>query len=419
MTNQTNFKCRCCQENTKVSIATLGSQPLANSLIDPKNLLSPSISYPLNLVKCANCHFLQLDYDFNPNNIFDKKYVYFSSTTKEFVKHARDYFKFIKKRLKLNKSSFVVEIASNDGYLLQHFKKSKIPCLGIEPAKSVADAAIEKNIPTIIKFFTQNNAKYVLKLKGPADLIIGNNVLAHVPNLIDFLKGIKTLLSKTGTATLEFPHVLQMLKNYQFDTIYHEHYSYISLSSLNYALKKLNLKLYDADFLNVHGGSVRAYITHSSNSEVKPSFSLKKLLDKEIKYGLQKENIYTKFAIKSRQIALNASKYIIDQVLRGRLVLGYGAAAKANTFLNYCGINSNVIKAIADLTPIKIGKFLPGSRIPVISESEMMKLKPDIIIIFPWNWQKEIKHRLSKKINFKCAVVTVFPTIHIDTLNND
>lgn len=414
-----NFKCRCCQENNKENITTLGSQPLANAFIDPKNLLVPSISYPLNLVKCTNCHFVQLDYDFNPNDIFDENYVYFSSTTSEFVEHARNYFELIQKKLNLNSRSFVVEIASNDGYLLQYFKNSEIPCLGIEPAKSVADEAIAKNIPTIIKFFTQETSKNVLELEGPADLIIGNNVIAHVPNLIDFLTGIKTLLSKTGTATLEFPHVMQMLKNYQFDTIYHEHYSYISLTSLNYALKKLHLKLYDADYLSTHGGSIRAYITHSSNSKVEPSLLVKKLLDDEIKNGVQSKIIYTKFANKSREIALTASKYLIDQALMGRLIVGYGAAAKANTFLNYCGINTNIIRAVADLTPKKIGKYLPGSRIPVISETEMLKLKPDIIIIFPWNWQKEIKSRLSKILDFDCKLVTVFPTIHVNSIGND
>jgi len=368
--------------------------------------------YPLRVYVCDECFLVQIDEYAISSDIFNAGYVYFSSYSDAFVSHAKNYVEHITKFHGINKTSMVYEAASNDGYLLQFFLKNGIPCCGIEPSKSVADVAISKGIPTEIEFFTASSASQLVYHKGHADLFIGNNVMAHVPDLNDFIAGIKTILKPTGIATIEFPHLLPLIDNLEFDTIYHEHYSYFSLLSIKTAFKRHGLDIFHVDELPIHGGSLRIYAANvEENREI--GISVSKILKNEIAVGLDDMASYTNYQSKVDSLCCDFIKFLIDKKEKGAKIIGYGAAAKGNTLLNYCGIKPYLIDFVSDITPAKQGKFLPGSHIPVYDEDMIRQYKPDYIVILPWNWKESILKRLDFAREWGAKFVTTIPKIEI------
>jgi 2-polyprenyl-3-methyl-5-hydroxy-6-metoxy-1,4-benzoquinol methylase len=381
-------KCRICEKKLEKTFVNLGYAPLSNSYLK-KNMIKNERENPLHVLICTKCLLVQLEEFESPKNIFSD-YAYFSSYSKTWLNHAEKYAKKMKKRLNLDSNNLVMEIASNDGYLLQYFKKYKIPVLGIEPAKNIAKIAKKKEIPTITKFFSTKLAKELKKSEKQPDLLLGNNVLAHVPKLNDFVEGLKILLKPQGVITLEFPHILKLIEKNQFDTIYHEHFSYFSLITLKKLFSMHKLVIFDVEELKTHGGSLRIFVKHKEDIFHKEKRSVKKIIEKEKKFGLTKISTYTNFYVN-----VNRSKEKLIQFLHkakkdNKTVIGYGAPAKGNTLLNFCKINSELIKYTVDINPNKQGMFLPGSHILIKNPNEIFKTKPDYVLILPWNLKKEI-----------------------------
>jgi len=381
-------KCRICEKKLEKTFVNLGYAPLSNSYLK-KNMIKNERENPLHVLICTKCLLVQLEEFESPKNIFSD-YAYFSSYSKTWLNHAEKYAKKMKKRLNLDSNNLVMEIASNDGYLLQYFKKYKIPVLGIEPAKNIAKIAKKKEIPTITKFFSTKLAKELKKSEKQPDLLLGNNVLAHVPKLNDFVEGLKILLKPQGVITLEFPHILKLIEKNQFDTIYHEHFSYFSLITLKKLFSMHKLVIFDIEELKTHGGSLRIFVKHKEDISHKEKRSVKKIIEKEKKFGLTKISTYTNFYVN-----VNRSKEKLIQFLHkakkdNKTVIGYGAPAKGNTLLNFCKINSELIKYTVDINPNKQGMFLPGSHILIKNPNEIFKTKPDYVLILPWNLKKEI-----------------------------
>ena len=319
--------------------------------------------------------------------------------------------------MSLDKSSFVVEAASNDGYLLQHFYQKNIPCLGVEPT-NCANIASSKGINTLKTFFNTETSQMIIEQYSKADLFIGNNVLAHVPNLDNFVKAIKNILKTDGVATLEFPHLLNMIKYYQFDTIYHEHYSYISYIAILKTLNRHQLKAFKIEHIDTHGGSLRLYLCHTASSRnICPS--VKEVMDLEIQYGLNNIKTFRNFQIQVNDICLKFMQFIVTEKLKGKQIWAFGAAAKGNTFLNYCGIKSNLIEAVIDETPSKIGRLMPGSKIPIVDISALQHNKPDYIIILPWNWSNIIIKKLNFVSSWGAKLIIALPRTKIIELNNE
>jgi SAM-dependent methyltransferase len=319
----------------------------------------------------------------------------------------------ISKRLNLNGESLAIEIASNDGYLLQYFKEKNISCLGIEPTANTAKVAKEKGINTITEYFTESKAKQVAIDFGMADLIIGNNVFAHVPDINDFVKGLKILLKDSGTITLEFPHLLTLIENNQYDTIYHEHFWYFSVYSLQIVFKKYQLTIYDIEELSTHGGSLRLYLKHSENSAILVLRSVQAIIDREIINGIDKLDYYQMFVKRVSNNKLDILEFLIRQKKDGKKIAAYGAAAKGNTFLNYCGIKNDIIDFVVDASPIKQNKLLPGSHIPIVSEEVLRIEKPDYVLIFPWNIRDEISTQISYIKDWGGKFVVAIPYLEI------
>lgn len=388
------ISCRFCESEVKLSLIDLGVQPLANSYISlaQKNQNEPR--YPLQVRVCQNCRLAQVEAATAPENIFSD-YAYFSSYSKSWVEHAKRYTEMACKRFSLDQHSKVVEIASNDGYLLQHFVARNIPVLGVEPAANVAKVAIEKNIPTDISFFGLETAQR-LKLQGhSADLIAGNNVYAHVPDINDFTAGIACLLKPDGIVTLEFPHLLQLLKHNQFDTIYHEHYSYLLLMTVEKIFDAHGLRVFDVEELSTHGGSLRIFGCLKSNQQQKNCPGLNKVRLDEEREGLAGDEPYKNFEIRTQTVRENLLDFLTQAAEQGKTIAAYGAAAKGNTLLNYCGISSEQISFVVDRSPHKQGTLLPGSHIPVYPPEALFEYKPDYVLILPWNLQEEISQDMA------------------------
>ncbi len=375
-------RCRHCQTALKPTL-DLGFAPPSNSYLQAESLNQSETWLPLKLAFCPHCFLVQIE-DFTVREtFFNAQYAYFSSTSQSWLAHAANYCEKITQKLHLNNNSFVVEIASNDGYLLKNFVSKNIPCLGIEPTQSTADAAKKIGVPTEIAFFGADYAQTLNK----ADLIIGNNVFAHVPEINDFAKGLKNLLKKGGTITLEFPHLFNLIEKLQFDTIYHEHYSYLSLTSAANILRAALLKIYDVEILNTHGGSLRLYITHWDDERLIEAI-VHQILKKEEK--LKHLKTYQDFAKKVFDLKLSILDFLIQQKKLGKTIAAYGAAAKGNTLLNYLGIKNDIIEKVYDAAPSKQNQFLPGSHIPILSPEHLIQNPPDILIILPWNIADEI-----------------------------
>jgi hypothetical protein len=389
------MNCRFCKHPVTHTLIDLVNSPASNSFLSKEQLNEPEIFYPLKVFVCGNCFLVQADEYKKSNSIFDSNYPYFSSYSTSWLQHAKTYTDVITNRFGYNENSLVIEVASNDGYLLQYFKEKNIPVMGIEPASNTAEAAIGKGIKTVIEFFGAELAdRFANTWDVKADLLLGNNVLAHVPDIMDFVLGIKLILKDNGVVTMEFPHLMQLVDNNQFDTIYHEHFSYLSLYTVKQIFESQGLELFDVDEIPTHGGSLRIYAKHIEDESKPVSENVAAILKKELDKGLNTLAYYDNFQHKALKIKLDLMEFLIDQKRAGKKVAAYGAAAKGNTLLNYCGIKSDLMSFVADANPHKQDKFLPGVHIPVVDEQKIKTEKPAYIVILPWNLKQEICEQL-------------------------
>lgn len=387
-------RCRFCDSSLKHVFADLGMSPLSNSYLKPADLARMEPFYPLVVFVCDECFLVQLEEFETPEHIFGD-YSYFSSFSESWVEHARRYTETIVDRFGLNRSHRVVEIASNDGYLLQHFVNRGIPVLGIEPAGNVAVAAVKKNIPTLIEFFGTELAQRLVAGGAGADLIVGNNVLAHVPALNDFVGGLKILLKPRGVITLEFPHVMRLMAENQFDTIYHEHFSYFSLYTVQQVMAAHRLRVFDVEELPTHGGSLRIYVSHEEDNRKPSSHRVGDLIERETLAALTELKSYISFGEKIKRTKRKFLEFLIRVKSEGKSIAGYGAPAKGNTLLNYCGVSTDFIDYTVDLSPYKQGHFLPGTHIPIHHPDRIRETQPDYVLILPWNLKDEIIQQMS------------------------
>ncbi len=398
------MKCRHCQNTLQHHFLDLGSTPLSNAYLTQADLSKDEMTYPLRLYVCEHCWLVQTEDYANCDQMFTKDYAYFSSTSKTMLEHAKNYAYMIIKKNHLTSDHFVIEIASNDGYLLRNFVDANIPCLGIEPTQSTADAAEKIGIPVLKKFFNSETATELAKNGKQADLICGNNVYAHVPDINDFTKGLKIALKKYGTITLEFPHLLNLMAYNQFDTVYHEHFSYLSLHVVKRIFEQASLRLFDVEELPIHGGSLRVYGCHHEDPR-KTLSSVDSILTKEEQFGLQDLKIYHNFQKKAEKIKQDFIAFLLEQKKLGKKIAAYGAAAKGNTLLNYAGVKHDLIDYVCDASPSKQDKFMPGSKIPIVSPKILFEKTPDWLVILPWNIVNEIKHQLTGcATNFVVAI---------------
>ncbi len=388
-----SVKCRFCSATLDHVFCDLGVHPLSNSFFQPKDSNKMLPFFPLKAMVCKKCFLVQLEELESPDNIFSD-YLYFSSFSTSWLEHSRQYADQISQRLGLNSSHQVIELASNDGYLLKFFKEKGIRILGIEPAANVAKSAEAIGIPTLVKFFGVQTAKELVDKNCQADLLIGNNVLAHVPDINDFVAGIKILLKPQGVLTMEFPHLLQLIKNNQFDTIYHEHYSYLSLGTTKRIFESHGLRLFDVDELPTHGGSLRVYATHIENPRRETSAAVETLLKTESDFGLNHIAFYSSFQKGVLGIKIDLLQTMIDIKESGKTICGYGAPAKGNTLLNYCGIRNDFVEYTVDRNHHKQGCLTPGSSIPILAPEVIFQRKPDFVLILPWNLKSEIMEQL-------------------------
>ena len=406
------MKCRHCEEELREKFLDLGVMPPSNAYLSEEDLERPEPKYPLRLLVCTNCWLVQTEDFVGRDKLFTSDYAYFSSTSKSWLDHAAKYCEKIIPQLGLSSKSLVVEIASNDGYLLKNFLVAGIPCLGIEPTASTAAAAEGLGIPVMREFFGEKLGRALAAEGKQADLIIGNNVFAHVPDINDFAKGLKALLKPKGTITLEFPHLMKMIEFSQFDTAYHEHFSYLSLGTAKTILEKTGLSIWDVQELATHGGSLRIYVGHSN--EVHPETAgVVAVVDEERRRGMQKLDLYKTFQGKADRIRDETRAFLEAQKAAGQKVAAYGAAAKGNTLLNFAEIKTDLLPAVYDAAPSKQYKFMPGSRIPIRPSAEMGKDRPDCILILPWNIADEIRQQNLEMEKRVARFVTAIPEIRI------
>lgn len=405
------MKCRFCNHEVQTEFVDLLNSPPSNSYLTEEQLNEPEIFYPLKVMVCEKCFLVQIDEYRKSSEIFNQDYAYFSSYSTSWLTHCKKYAMQMLDRFPINKDSLVVEIASNDGYLLQYFDEKSIPVLGIEPTANTAQAAINKGIPTRIEFFGESLAKTLVAEGKKANLLLGNNVLAHVPNIIDFVKGMKTLLSQNGVITMEFPHLYQLVENNQFDTIYHEHFSYLSFFTVKQIFEAHGLEMFDVEEIPTHGGSLRIYAKHHGDISKKIELSVDKLLQKEKEIGINTLGYYQGFQEKVEKIKIDLLTFLIEQNSKGKKVVAYGAAAKGNTLLNYCGIKNGLIDFVVDANPHKQNKFLPASHIRVVDESSIKTTRPDYVIILPWNIKEEIIQQLDYVREWGGQFVVAIPSL--------
>jgi SAM-dependent methyltransferase len=384
----TTGSCRFCQSPLEHVFADLGMSPLANSYLgaDQVNRMEPF--YPLRALVCGECFLVQLEEFETPRSIFTE-YAYFSSYSTTWLDHSRRYAEMAIERFALDDSSHVVELASNDGYLLQYFAEKRIPVLGVEPAANVAKVALQKGIPTLVEFFGVE-AAHTLAEEWRADLLIGNNVLAHVPDLNDFVAGMKVLLAPGGTITMEFPHLVRLVEDYQFDTLYHEHFSYLSCGTVRRVFAAHGLTVFDVEELPTHGGSLRIHARHEDDSRRPVTEAVEALTGRERDAGFEQVERYERFADDVRTAKREILDFLISLKREGLRIVGYGAPAKGNTLLNYCGIGTDFLDFTVDVSPHKQGTFLPGTHIPVLAPEAIREAKPDIVFILPWNLKDEV-----------------------------
>jgi SAM-dependent methyltransferase len=382
-------KCRHCASVVNLPFLDLGFAPPSNAYLTELDLLSPEKYYALKVMVCSHCMLVQTQDFTQAEDLFRPDYAYFSSTSTGWLDHAQKFAEEIIDRLKLNASSNVIEVASNDGYLLKNFVSAGIPCLGIEPTASTAETAEKLGIPVIREFFVEKLGQKLAREGKSADLIVGNNVFAHVPDINDFTRGIRAALKPEGSVTLEFPHLLKMIENTQFDTAYHEHFSYLSLASVSKIFSAAGLKIWNVEKLTTHGGSLRVYGCRvESLKSISPN--VEELIQEEIHFGLQSLSIYEQFQSKANEVKDNLLSFLIEQKKNGKRVVAYGAAAKGNTLLNYAGVKPDLLPVVYDAAIAKQGKFMPGSHIPIFPPADLVNQEVDYLLILPWNISAEI-----------------------------
>lgn len=407
------MKCRHCASDVTLPFIDLGSAPPSNAYLTEDALRGPERWYPLKVLVCTECWLVQTEDYAHSSELFSDDYAYFSSFSSTWLRHAGDYVDSMSKRFKLNGDSFVVEIASNDGYLLQYVRARGIPCLGIEPTASTARAAREKGIEVLEKFFSVEFAEELATAGRSADLIAANNVLAHVPDINDFVKGVSLLLKTTGVVTFEFPHLLNLVSDNQFDTIYHEHYSYLSLAAVTRILQGNGLTVFDVEEYSTHGGSLRVFARRADAGKREISENVARIAAREIRAGIKTADFYTGFQSQAEGVKSEILRFLLNAQQSHKAVVAYGAAAKGNTLMNYAGIRSDLIQFVVDRNPAKQSKFMPGSRIPIVDENRLRKSKPDYVVILPWNLKSEISHQIAYVRDWGAKIVTAIPHLEI------
>lgn len=408
-----SHNCRFCQSVLETRFVDLGVTPLCQKHVTPGELHKMEKFYPLIALVCENCWLVQLiDFE-TPDAIFTQDYAYFSSYSTTWLNHAKTYVDQTIEEFDIGPTNFVAEIASNDGYLLQYFDQRDIPVLGIEPSGNVADAAIAKGIRTVKEFFGQSMVEGLIETRGKADLIIGNNVLAHVPDINDFVMGMKSFLNTDGFITMEFPHLYRLIEHCQFDTIYHEHFSYLSLTAVQNIFAHHGLRIFDVRELNTHGGSIRIYATHQDSAKHVERDSVQTLLDMEETAGTKTTDYYKGFDDKVQKVKLDLLEFLIGARRDGKTVAGYGAPGKGNTLLNYCGVKPDMIEFTVDRNPHKQNNFLPGSRIPIHHPDRIDEEQPDYVLILPWNLKDEISDQMAHISDWGGKFVVPIPAVNV------
>jgi hypothetical protein len=407
-----SYRCRFCGEPLRETFVDLGLSPLCETYIESTQLSAPESFYPLHTFLCEKCFLVQLPEHVGAREIFEE-YAYFSSFSDSWLAHARSYVEAISSRLSLGDHSSVMELASNDGYLLQYFKAKGIPVLGIEPARNVAKVALEKGIPTVISFFGQRLARELASGGKRADLLLGNNVLAHVPDINDFVAGMKLLLQPQGVITMEFPHLVRLIEENQFDTIYHEHFSYLSFTTVELVFANHALTVFDVEELATHGGSLRIYACHAEDNSKSISSSATALKAREATWGITSLAPYRAFRKRVEATKRNILQFLIEAKGTGKSIAGYGAPGKGNTLLNYCGIRTDFLEYTVDRNPYKQGKYTPGTRIPILAPEHIRETKPDFLFILPWNLKDEVIAQNAFIREWGGQFVVPIPEVHV------
>jgi hypothetical protein len=405
-------KCRFCQTPLQHTVVHLGMSPLCQDFINPEELKSMTPFYPLHVYVCEQCFLVQLEEFATPEEIYHD-YLYFSSYSDTWLRHSKLYSDRVIDRFNITSQSLVCELASNDGYLLQYFFLRGIPVLGIEPASQAANIAIKKGINTEKKFFGEETASDLVYKYGKADLLIGNNVLAHVPDINDFISGMELFLKEDGVITMEFPHLLKLIEGNQFDTIYHEHFSYLSFTTVNKMFEHHGLKLFDVEELPTHGGSLRIYATHDKCKKYEVSPAVHQMLQLEWDAGICSLDYYRAFKQKTEETKWKILEFLIMAKRKGKRIVGYGAPGKGNTLLNYCGIRTDFLDFTVDRNPFRQGKYLPGTLIPVYHPDKIKEVKPDYVFILPWNLKEEIMDNLDYISQWGGKFVVPIPELKI------
>jgi hypothetical protein len=406
------MNCRHCKEPLVHTFLNLGFAPPSNAYLTKEQLSKPEIYYPLKVMICDNCWLAQTEDYAKAEEFFSSEYAYFSSTSTSWLEHAKKYCSEMVKLLQLTSVSHVIEVASNDGYLLKNFVEAGIPCLGIEPTGSTAVVAEQMGIPVIRAFFGENLAKQLSAQNKQADLIIGNNVYAHVPDINDFTSGLKKALKQNGTITLEFPHLMRLIQFNQFDTVYHEHFSYLSLTAVSKIFLNAGLRVFDVEELSTHGGSLRIFGCHEFD-ERQTTSRVSNILKSEVERGLLDLKTYLSFQANANKVKYDLLDFLIEQVRKGKRIAAYGAAAKGNTLLNYAGVKSDIISFVCDAAKAKQNKYMPGSHIPILEPSKLNERDVDYILILPWNISAEIVDYLNSLNSGKARFLVAVPELRI------
>lgn len=407
------MNCRFCENRLTHEFVDLGFSPPSNSFLKPEQLNEPETYFPLKILVCEKCFLVQIDEFAKHDDIFNSDYAYFSSFSKSWLAHAKAYTEMMINRFDFNEKSQVIEIASNDGYLLQYFKERNIPVLGIEPTTNTAAAAKLKGIESVVDFFGVRLAKQLVGQNIQADLLLGNNVLAHVPDINDFVNGLKIMLKAKGVITIEFPHLLQLIDKNQFDTIYHEHFSYLSFGTVKQIFEHHGLQMFDVQEVSTHGGSLRIFACHKEDDTKNISPNVEALLQKEQDFGLTDMAIYSEYQSKAEKVKNEFVEFLIRAKKDGKKVAAYGAAAKGNTLLNFCGVRKDLVSFVVDASPHKMNKYLPGIHIPIVKEDEITIFKPDYVVLLPWNLKDEISIQLNYIRNWGGKFVVAVPEINV------
>lgn len=407
------MKCRFCDTPLHDVFLDLGSAPPSNAFLSTADLSAPELHFPLHLYTCTDCHLVQVDEIQKHDVLFSNDYVYFSSYSRTWLAHAERYVSHAVERLNLGSHHLVMEIASNDGYLLQYVKARGIPCIGIEPTASTAATARDRGIETVEQFFGEHFARDFATTRRQASLVIANNVLAHVPDLNDFVVGLNAVLTPEGVITVEFPHLLQLVAQHQFDTVYHEHFSYFSYHTVQRVFASHGLRIWDVEELPTHGGSLRLWACHADAMH-RETPAVAALLAKEAAAGMLDMSYYHGFQSLADAIKNDFLAFLIDCKRNGKQVVGYGAAAKGNTLLNYAGVRPDLLGYVVDASPHKQGRHLPGSRIPVVAEARIRETRPDFVVILPWNLREEITAQLAYIREWGGRFISAIPTIQVD-----